>query len=133
MKRKLTAKALEYLHAPGSKRLDVWDTVLQGFGVRVSPTGRKVWSVVVRPDGAPRRITIGTYPAISLAQARQAAGKIIADVQLGVFDRSNEAPTLEEFIQGFSLRYTPNLRTAGGKTRNDFWAPSRRFPRSKLI
>jgi hypothetical protein len=72
MRRKLTAKALEYLHARGPKRLDVWDTVLQGFGVRVSPTGRKVWFVVVRPNGAPRRITIGTYPAISLAQAREA-------------------------------------------------------------
>jgi hypothetical protein len=36
MKRKLTSKTVEHLKALGPKRLDVWDTVLQGFGVRVS-------------------------------------------------------------------------------------------------
>jgi len=35
MKRKLAPKIIEYLKAPGPKRLDVWDTILQGFGVRV--------------------------------------------------------------------------------------------------
>ena len=49
MTRKLTSKVVEFLNAPGPKRTDVWDTVLQGFGVRVSPTGRKVWFVIVRP------------------------------------------------------------------------------------
>jgi hypothetical protein len=32
MKRKLTSKTVEHLKALGPKRLDVWDTVLQGFG-----------------------------------------------------------------------------------------------------
>jgi len=31
--------------------MDVWDTVLQCFGVRVSPSGRKTWFVIVRVDG----------------------------------------------------------------------------------
>ncbi len=69
MKRKLAPKIIEYLKAPGPKRLDVWDTVLQGFGVRVSPNGRKVWFAVVRSNGRQKRVTIGTYPAISLAEA----------------------------------------------------------------
>jgi hypothetical protein len=43
MRRKLAPKIIEYLKAPGPKRLDVWDTVLQGFGIRVSPSGRKAW------------------------------------------------------------------------------------------
>jgi len=61
MKRKLAPKTIEYLKAPGPKLLDVWDTVLQGFGVRASPTGRKVWFAVVRSKGRQRRVTIGTY------------------------------------------------------------------------
>jgi len=61
MKRKLAPKIIEYLKAPGPKRLDVWDTVLQGFGVRVSPTGRKVWFAVVRFNGRQKRVTIETY------------------------------------------------------------------------
>ena len=90
MRRKLTSKVIEYLDAPGPKRMDVWDTVLQGFGVRVSPGGRRVWFVIARPDGRPRRITISTYPALSLADARDQASKIIRDVQLGMFDRVAE-------------------------------------------
>jgi hypothetical protein len=37
MKRTLAPKIIEYLKAPGPKRLDVWDLALQDFGVRVSP------------------------------------------------------------------------------------------------
>ncbi len=87
MRRKLAPKIIEYLKAPGPKRLDVWDTVLQGFGVRVSPTGRKVWFAVVRCIGRQKRVTIGTYPAISLAEARDQARKVIRDAQLGVVEQ----------------------------------------------
>src|SRR4051812_37462703 len=93
MRRKLTSKTIEHLKAPGPKRLDVWDTVLQGFGVRVSPTGRKTWFVMVRPGGHPARVTIGTYPAISLADAREQAGKCIRDAQLGIIKEAPKAAT----------------------------------------
>src|SRR5215467_992945 len=86
MRKKLSSKIVEHLQTLGPKRMDVWDTVLQGFGTRVSPTGRKVWFVVVRTDGRLRRVTIGTYPAISLAEAREEARKIMSKAQLGVLD-----------------------------------------------
>jgi hypothetical protein len=86
MRKKLTSKIIEHLKVPGPKRVGVWDTVLQGFGTRVSPTERKVWFVVMRTAGRLRRITIGTYPAISLAEAREEARKIISKAQLGVLD-----------------------------------------------
>jgi len=74
--------------------MDVWDTVLQCFGMRVSPTGRKTWFVIVRLDARQRRVTIGTYPAISLAEARGEARKIIRDAQLGVLSDSKRSPAL---------------------------------------
>jgi hypothetical protein len=94
MRRKLSPKLIEHLKSPGPKRMDVWDTVLQCFGCRVSPTGRKAWFVTVRLDGRQKRVTIGTYPAVSLAEARAEARKIIRDAQLGVFTDSKRSPAL---------------------------------------
>lgn len=119
MRRKLTSKVVEFLNSPGPKRMDVWDTVLQGFGVRVSPTGRKAWFVMVRPDGQPKRVTIGTYPAISLADAREQAGKIIHDVQLGVFEKPAETPTLGETVPLFIQLYA--------KPKNRGWKETERL------
>jgi integrase len=94
MRQKLSPKLIEHLKSPGPKRMDVWDTVLQCFGLRISPTGRKAWFVVVRLDGRQKRVTIGTYPAISLAEARNEARKIIRDAQLGGFSDSKRRPCL---------------------------------------
>jgi Arm DNA-binding domain len=94
MRRKLAPKIIEHLKAPGPKRLEVWDTVLQGFGVRVSTTGRKVWFVVTRVGDRQKRVTIGTYPAISLAEARNEAGKLIRNAQLGMAADAPASPTL---------------------------------------
>ena len=68
--------------------------MLQCFGLRVSPRGRKTWFVIVRVDGRQKRVTIGTYPAISLAEARTEARKIIRDAQPGILSNSEESPTL---------------------------------------
>jgi integrase len=56
---------------------DVWDEAIRGFGLRVSSTGKKSWIVGVRILKEGRRvfsrIVLGTYPAMSLAQARENA------------------------------------------------------------
>lgn len=107
MRRKLTSKVVEHLTATGEGRLEVWDTLLQSFGVRVSPKGRKVWFVFIRADGRPKRITVGTYPALPLADAREHASEIIRSVQLGIYQRKPEAKThsLGETIPLFIERY----------------------------
>lgn len=120
MRQKLTSKTIEHLKATGPKRLDVWDTTLQGFGVRVSPTGRKTWFVMVRPSGRPARVTIGTYPAISLADAREQAGKNIRDAQLGVVKEPPKAvtPTLAQTVPLFIQQYA--------KPKNRGWRAAER-------
>jgi Arm DNA-binding domain len=94
MRRKLAPKIIEHLKTPGPKRMDVWDTVLQCFGVRISPGSRKTWFVTVRVGGRQKRVTIGTYPAISLAEARGEARMIIGDAQLGMFGDSKKSSAL---------------------------------------
>ena len=66
-----------------------WDRELTGFGVRVYPTGGKVFVAQARgPDGPDkpnkgRRITVGRHPVLSAEQARQRAALIIARVKAG--------------------------------------------------
>ena len=66
-----------------------WDRELTGFGVRVYPTGGKVFVAQARgPDGPDnqhkgRRITVGRHPVLSADEARQRAALIIARVKAG--------------------------------------------------
>ena len=119
MRAKLSPKLIEHLKAPGPKRLDAWDTVLQCFGVRVSPNGRKTWFVIVRINSRQKRVTIGTYPAISLAEARGEARKSIRDAQLGLISnlrspcphaRRNHSPVHS------AIRKTEESRLGGVRT-----------------
>ena len=58
-----------------------WDQSLPGFGVKVTPKGRKVFMVLYRAGGQGSRLrkyTIGPYGRITLAIARGQAQKIFA-------------------------------------------------------
>ncbi len=45
-----------------------------GFGLRVRPDGARTWVLVyTAPDGRRRRVTLGSYPDMTLAEARGAA------------------------------------------------------------
>ena len=68
-----TAEGIKALK-PSEKRVDYWDAHLTGFGLRVTTNGVKTWCYWYRKDGrVKRRWTIGRYPQISLAEARQKA------------------------------------------------------------
>lgn len=56
-----------------SVRLDYWDDCLPGFGLRVTPDGEKTFCVKYRIAGKQRRFSLGRFPKISLAQAREMA------------------------------------------------------------
>ena len=55
---------------PKAERYEVWEDGRTGFGIRVSPAGRKSWMFMYRFGGKARRMGLGTYPAVSLASAR---------------------------------------------------------------
>jgi Arm DNA-binding domain len=75
---KLTKSAIDALPTPG-KDVVYWDAGSPGFGVKVTPKGRKVFVVLYRTAGAGSRLrkyTIGPYGRITLHQARVAAQKV---------------------------------------------------------
>src|SRR5450759_3744109 len=58
-----------------------WDVGCPGFGVKVTPKGRKVFVVLYRTAGAGSRLrkyTIGPYGRVTLNQARVTAQKVFA-------------------------------------------------------
>ena len=60
-----------------------WDHELTGFGVRVYPTGGKVYIAQARGPGGPKRVTVGRHGVLGAEQARQRAALIIARVKAG--------------------------------------------------
>ena len=60
-----------------------WDHELTGFGVRVYPTGGKVYIAQARGPGGPKRITVGRHGVLGAEQARQRAALLIARVKAG--------------------------------------------------
>ena len=77
---KLTKSAIDALPTPSSDVV-YWDAAYPGFGVKVTPKGRKVFIVLYRTGGAGsnlRKYTIGPYGRVTLHQARMAAQKVFA-------------------------------------------------------
>lgn len=101
---RLTARTLDALPLPTQGRIEYFDEALSGFAVRVFPSGRRVFTLLYRMKGgrtrAKQRIDLGTYPPLSLAQARAEALRLKAEVQLGRDPRSSDArvgePSAEE-------------------------------------
>jgi integrase len=74
----LTKSAIDSLPTPQSDTV-YWDAALPGFGVKVTPKGRKVFIVLYRTGGAGsklRKYTIGPCGRVTLHQARVAAQKV---------------------------------------------------------
>src|SRR3977135_3628362 len=77
---KITKSAIDAIAVP-AKETVFWDAGLPGFGVKVTPKGKKVFIVIYRTGGAGSRLrkyTIGPYGRITLAMARAQAQKIFA-------------------------------------------------------
>ena len=84
-KRKLTKQVVQSLQA-AEKDIVVHDAEIPGFGVKVTPKGKKVFFYRYRLGGAgskERKLTIGTFGLVTAEQARDKAKQAAASVQLG--------------------------------------------------
>ena len=90
-----------------------------GLVLRVTPDGRRSWVVWLKPDttGKWRKLTIGAYPGIALARARQESLRLRTAVLDGgnPFDRraaGGGAPSVRSLGETFIKRYAkPNKRS----------------------
>jgi integrase len=84
---KLTKRILDALPSPASADQIWWDEDLKGFGLKLTPTGRKVFLVQYRPAGDrrnPRKYTIGEYGSVTPHQARVEAQRVLAERAAGL-------------------------------------------------
>jgi integrase len=84
MKALLTTTSVQSLKPPAQGQIDVWDKRSPGFGIRVSMGGTKTWIAMYRKDGHKRRLVLGRFPGMSLADARTAAKRYLGDVAKGL-------------------------------------------------
>ena len=82
-KRSLTAVGVDRLKAPTKGQVEYFDKGYPGLALRVSYGGGKSWVFFYRFNGRLRRMTLGTYPALSLGEAREAWRTVRAEAARG--------------------------------------------------
>ena len=80
---KFTDRNVAAIRPPDVGRLEYRDTTVPGLWLRVSDHGRKSWGITYRLNGRQRRLTLSTYPMLSLADARDQARKALREVGVG--------------------------------------------------
>ena len=95
-----------------------WDRNLTGFGVRVYPTGGKVYVAQARGPDGPKRVTVGRHDVLHADQARQRAALIIARIKAGeepvplpLAARVNGGPTVADLAARYLEEHVA-VRTA---------------------
>src|SRR5664279_816164 len=124
---KLTKNSIDSLPTPASDTI-YWDAGCPGFGVKVTPKGRKVFVVLYRTGGAGsslRKYTIGVFGRVTLHQARVAAQRVFA-AKLDGRDPAAEkraakqrvvADRVDELLEAFIAQHVSQNRSAAEISR----------------
>ena len=102
-----------YSLRPAEHERVVWDDDIKGFGVRVHPSGRKVYIVKYRHEGRAVKATIGPHGPITPAAARARAAEIVTLARTGR-DLEGKTPrgkaggaTMADLAERFLDEYAP--------------------------
>ncbi len=102
---KLTKRLVDSL-LPEPKERILWDDELGGFGIRIYPSGRKVYVAQYRANGRTRRKNIGQHGVFTAEEARKEAKLIHVDVARGADPSADRkarlrSPTVRELSERF--------------------------------
>ena len=103
----------------------IWDTHLAGFGIRIRPSGKRIWFVRLRERGKQRRIALGEVDVVEAHVARIAARHRLAAVALdGLPRRATQkcAPLLSDFYDEFWRDCARNWKPSTQKRNHSAWA-----------
>lgn len=96
MQAKISKRVVDAAEASGGDGF-IWDTALKGFGLKVTPKGRKIYLVQYRlPGSATRRFTIGVHgspwtPEAARSKALEVLGLVAGGVDPGTAKREARA------------------------------------------
>lgn len=121
--KKLTEVTVRNLKAPVQGRLEIWDALLRGFGIRITEKDARSYFVMywIGPKGQrkQRRLTLGDARVITLSDARDTARRALESVARGIDPATQRfsAPsttgsdTLRAVIEAYLSRQAePNTR-----------------------
>ncbi len=130
---KFTDRAIQSIK-PEGERFEVWEDNGKGLGLRVSSVGRKSWVFLYRFEGKPRRLTLGHYPAMSLADAHAAHAKARQMLERGTDpgalevsarERARKAPTVADLAGEFMEKWS--------KPRKRSWKEDERLLNKEVL
>lgn len=82
MPKALTVRAIEAIRS-GTTRAEIPDGLIPGLYLICQPTGAKSWAVRYRAGGRTRKHTLGRYPGVDLANARELARRALIAIASG--------------------------------------------------
>ncbi|PVH28234.1 tyrosine-type recombinase/integrase [Pararhodobacter oceanensis] len=114
-------------HIP-DRRVDFRDTREPGLTVRMTPTGRKTFSLRVRSqDGVEQRVTLGAYPDLSLKEARSLAAQKRVEIQkaTGNLNHARKAASAERKVAPTLAALIDEYKNHPTRTQG-IWKPRKR-------
>jgi integrase len=118
---KLTVKTTDALRLAPGERDKIWfDDDIAGWGLRIRDSGKRVWIFQYAIGGRTRRLTFGTYPAMSVTTAREQAEQLHAQTKLGRDPAREKADAKARAGETFGdcLSFYLGRRRAQGKLRD---------------
>lgn len=106
---KISKRIVEALEVQ-DRDVDFYDDDLKGFGVRVRPSGRRTYFVMMRHKYVMRRFTIGSHGAVTAEAARLKAKQIISDLAI------DKNPTAEQE----AVRNSVTVRSLGERFIDEY-------------
>jgi integrase len=119
---KLTKRVVECID-PADRDVIHWDSQVKGFGVKVTPRGRRSYFLYYRTrNGTQRRPSIGVHGDITAEQARDIAKRWLAVVAEGGDpsrdrQRFRSAPTVSDLCRRFMAEHS-NVKNKNGTAYN---------------
>lgn len=122
---KLIKRNIDALPTPATTRI-VYDDELSGFGLRLLPTGRRVFIAHYRVGGGrtgrQRKVTLGVYGKITAEEARTKAKDILANAHLGADfaeerDKVRESQTVSQLIDAWAKDGVLTNRRTGARRK----------------
>jgi len=120
VRKRLTDRFLRSVTTTGTQA-DYWDETLTGFGLRVSAKGKKTFQIYYRHNRLQRRMVLGPYPVLSLAQARKHAKDLLADATKGsdpasIRSANRNAETFAQLAAAYIKKLVSRKKRSSGES-----------------
>lgn len=127
MAKALTTKAVDAFQPDPDKRIERADPALPGLYLVIQPSGAKSWALRYRFAGKPKKLTLGRWPVMGVADARRAATEALETLDHGndpgatkraakaeaLAAQLAERDTVATLVDQYTARHLSKLKSAG--------------------